>query len=353
MIDKDFFKNKRILITGHTGFKGTWLSKILIDYGVEVIGYSLNPDTVPNLFDLSEISNQMVSIIGDIRDYEMLKKTMDTYQPEIIFHMAAQPLVRESYSNPKYTYETNFLGTLNLLEIVRVTDYVKSFVNVTTDKVYKNNEWIWGYREDETLDGYDPYSNSKSLSELVTHTYNRSFFKHKNIAVSTARAGNVIGGGDFSADRIIPDCVKSIMNHKTMIIRNPNSIRPYQHVLEPLFAYMKLAQMQYSDIQYADCYNIGPEEENSVTTVKLVSLFYKHFGKQHAWKIQNDNGPHEANFLKLDITKFKHTFQWTPVWSIDKAILKTVEWTKNFLNQEDNISDFMQRQINEYVEDLK
>ena len=237
MVNLDFYKNKKILITGHTGFKGSWLCKILLESGADVTGYSLEvPDS--SLFNKINLNAQMKSIIGDIRDFEKLEKIFRQTNPEIVFHLAAQPIVRESYENPMYTYETNVMGTVNILECVRNQLSVKSVLNVTTDKVYKNNEWEWGYRENEELDGFDPYSNSKSCSELITNTYKRSFFENRQIGVSTARAGNVIGGGDFAKDRIIPDCVRAAINKKNIIVRNPNSIRPYQHVLEPLFAYL-------------------------------------------------------------------------------------------------------------------
>ena len=252
MFDRNFYKNKTILVTGHTGFKGSWLTRVLLTLGSRVVGYSLTPPTDPNLFTIAKLENSITSVVGDIRDYEHLQSVFSKYQPELVIHLAAQPLVLESYKNPKYTYETNVMGTVNLLECIRNTPSVKSVLNVTTDKVYKNKEWCWGYREDEQLDGFDPYSNSKSCSELVTHSYINSFFSNSNrkIAISTARAGNVIGGGDFSGNRIIPDCVRSVELCKDMIIRNPNSIRPYQHVLEPIFAYLMIVANQCDDIKY-------------------------------------------------------------------------------------------------------
>ena len=247
-MDFSFYKNKTIIVTGHTGFKGTWLCKILIKAGAKVVGYSLEPPTKPSLFELSRIEDQMVSIIGDIRDYDHLKQTFDKYQPELVFHLAAQPIVRDSYINPKYTYETNVIGTVNVCECVRLTPSVKSFLNVTTDKVYLNDEEPdHPFKEGEPLDGYDPYSNSKSCSELVTHSYKKSFFNSSDCAVSTARAGNVIGGGDFAKDRIMPDCVRAIEKGEDIIVRNPYSTRPYQHVLEPLYIYLIIVQKQYED----------------------------------------------------------------------------------------------------------
>ena len=247
----DFYKNKKILVTGHTGFKGSWLTRMLVKAGAQVTGYSLEPPTDPSLFELCKLGADIDSVIGDVRDYDHLKAVFDKAQPEIVLHLAAQPLVRESYKDPVGTYETNVMGTVNICECVRRTPSVKSFLNVTTDKVYHNNEWAWGYRENEPLDGYDPYSNSKSCSELVTHSYINSFFNEMGIAVSTARAGNVIGGGDFADDRIVPDCVRAVQNGTDIIVRNPHSTRPYQHVLEPLYAYLMIAKSQYEDKKYA------------------------------------------------------------------------------------------------------
>ena len=327
----DFYKGKRVLITGHTGFKGAWLCQMLINAGAEVTGYALNPPTKPSLFEIANISGKMNSVIGDIRDLSKLKETFIKTQPEIVFHLAAQPIVRESYKNPVYTYETNVMGTVNICECVRTSDSVKSFLNVTTDKVYLNKEWEWGYRENEELDGYDPYSNSKSCSELVTHSYINSFFKNMNIAVSTARAGNVIGGGDFASDRIIPDCIRAAIKHEDIVVRNPFSTRPYQHVLEPIYAYLMIAQKQYEDIKYAGYYNVGPDDRDCFQTGALVDLFVKHWGEGMKWIDKYDGGPHEANFLKLDCSKLKKTFGWQPHWDLNIAIEKVVEWSKCWL----------------------
>ena len=272
-IDFDFFKGKRVFITGHTGFKGSWLCRILLLAGAEVTGYSLEPPTYPNLFSMAGLEKQIDSIIGDVRNLSALRTAFETARPEIVLHLAAQPIVRDSYKTPVYTYETNMMGTVHILECIRQSNCVKSFLNITTDKVYHNNEWIWGYREDEPLDGYDPYSNSKSCSELVTHSYQRSFFIDRQIAISTARAGNVIGGGDFAKDRIIPDCVRAVTNNESIIVRNPYSIRPYQHVLEPLFAYLMIIQHQYKNPLLAGWYNVGPDECDCVTTGELVDIF--------------------------------------------------------------------------------
>lgn len=347
----EFFRDKRVLITGHTGFKGTWLSKILINAGADVTGYSLKPSTDPNLFEVSSIECNMRSVIGDIRNINELEKLFKVTQPEIVIHMAAQPIVRESYANPHYTYETNVMGTVNILECVRKSNCVKSFLNVTTDKVYHNNEWVWGYRENDPLDGYDPYSNSKSCSELVTHSYKNSFFINSEISISTARAGNVIGGGDFSKDRIIPDCVRAVKTNSDIIIRNPNSIRPYQHVLEPLYAYLLITSKQYDEEKYAGYYNIGPDECDCISTGLLVELFCKKWGEitheKLKWVNNFGGGPHEANYLKLDCSKFKTTFDWKPRWNIEKAIEKTVEWTKGYVDNE-NVADIMDKQISEF-----
>ena len=349
MLDLNFYKGKKVFITGHTGFKGSWLCKILTMAGAEVTGYSLEPPTDPSLFEIAKIGKNTNSVIGDISDYDKLKAAFDKAQPEIVLHLAAQPLVRDSYKDPAYTYRTNVMGTVNILECVRNSDCVKSFLNVTTDKVYKNKEWEWGYRENEELDGYDPYSNSKSCSELVTHSYKSSFFNDSKIAVSTARAGNVIGGGDFANDRIIPDCIRSAQKGEDIIVRNPYSTRPYQHVLEPLCAYLMIAQKQYCDINYADYYNVGPDDCDCVTTGELVDLFCKNW-QGASWKnVSEENAPHEANFLKLDCSKIKSTFCWKPHWHISDAVAKTVEWTKVWLDGED-VNACMEKQIKEFLE---
>jgi CDP-glucose 4,6-dehydratase len=347
--DNEFYRGKRVLVTGHTGFKGSWLCRILINAGAIVSGYSQNPPTNPNLFSLAGLEENMNSIIGDIRDMEHLSKVFDETQPEIVLHLAAQPIVRDSYKDPRYTYETNVMGTVNILECVRLHPCVRSFLNVTTDKVYHNNEWVWGYRENEPLDGFDPYSNSKSCSELVTHSYKNSFFADGHTAISTARAGNVIGGGDFANDRIIPDCVRAVEEGKTIGVRNPYSTRPYQHALEPLFAYLMIAQKQYEDGKYAGWYNVGPDECDCVTTGELVNLFCSSWGNNLTWDNQAEtHAPHEANFLKLDCSKIKSVFGWKPRWHIDEAIKMTVDWTKVWLNKGD-IPAEMDREIRVYL----
>ncbi|MEG2202508.1 MAG: CDP-glucose 4,6-dehydratase [Christensenellaceae bacterium] len=346
----EFYQNKKVLVTGHTGFKGTWLCRILIDAGAEVLGYALTPPTKPALFDICDVKNQMQSVIGDIRDYAKLKQTVDEFEPEIVLHLAAQPIVRESYKNPMETYETNVMGTVHILECVRNSACVKSFLNVTTDKVYENKEWEWGYRENEKLDGFDPYSNSKSCSELVTHSYKNSFFGDGRTAISTVRAGNVIGGGDFAEDRIIPDCVRSAFAKQEIIVRNPYSTRPYQHVLEPLFAYLQIAMQQEKDgKKYSGYYNIGPDYADCITTGELADIFCEAWGEGLKWKnISEKNAVHEANFLKLDCSHIKNVMGIQPKWNIKNAIQKTVEWSKCYLENGD-IDACMKNQINEYL----
>ncbi len=347
----DFYKGKRVFVTGHTGFKGSWLCRMLVGAEAIVTGYALLAPTQPNLFDLSGLEGSMTSVIGDIRDWAKLKAAFDAAQPEIVLHLAAQPIVRDSYKDPVYTYETNVMGTVNILECVRLSNCVRSFLNVTTDKVYQNREWVWGYREDEPLDGYDPYSNSKSCSGLVTHSYLSSYFQDSEIAISTARAGNVIGGGDFANDRIIPDCVRAVQAGKSIVVRNPYSTRPYQHVLEPLFAYLMIAKGQYENKKLAGWYNVGPDECDCVTTGKLVDLFCDAWGDGLSWDNQAEaNAPHEANFLKLDCSKLKAVFDWMPRWHIDEAIRKTVEWSRVWLAGK-GIPAEMDREIREYLEE--
>lgn len=347
-----FFKNKTVLVTGHTGFKGSWISKILSKWNANVIGYSLEAETDPNLYDLLKLDESVTSVIGDIRNLKLLKKTFNEYSPEIVIHMAAQPIVRKSYENPVYTYETNVMGTVNVCECIRECENVESFLNVTTDKVYENKDKNHSFSEDEKLDGYDPYSNSKSCSELVTHSYNNSFFKEQGIKCSTARAGNVIGGGDFAIDRIIPDCVRASINNENIIIRNPHSIRPYQHVLEPLLIYLTIVQKQYHNEKYAGYYNVGPDDVDCITTGEITDLYCKYYNKNNdnpiKWINKSDNGPHEAALLKLNNQKIKDTFNWKPVWNIEKAVEKTVEWTKSYINNEDIIK-CTTNQINEYL----
>lgn len=352
MLDISFYKGKKVFITGHTGFKGTWMCQLLIMAGAKVTGYALEAPTNPSLYDMCHLSDQMNSVIGDVRDLAHMEQVFAEVQPEIVIHMAAQPLVRESYKNPVYTYETNVMGTVNILECVRKTASVVSFLNVTTDKVYLNKEWEWGYRENEELNGYDPYSNSKSCSELVTSSYYNSFFKESNVAISTARAGNVIGGGDFAVDRIIPDCIRAAEKKEDIIVRNPYSTRPYQHVLEPVAAYLIIAKAQYEDKTCAGSYNVGPDDTDCWTTGDLVTLFCEKWnaetGDSIKWLNQYDGGPHEANFLKLDCSKMKSVFGWKPKWNVETTMEKIVEWSVCYMNC-GNVSSYMKKQIEEFT----
>lgn len=351
MFDLSFYTNKKILITEHTGFKGSWMCQLLHMAGADVTGYALQAPTDPNLFALCGLADNIHSVTGDVRDLAHMQEVFASCQPEIVIHMAAQPLVRESYQNPVYTYETNVMGTVNVLECVRSTPGIRSFLNVTTDKVYKNKEWEWGYRENEELNGYDPYSNSKSCSELVTSSYQNSFFADSDTAISTARAGNVIGGGDFAADRIIPDCIRAAQAGTDIVVRNPYSTRPYEHVLEPVTAYLKIAQAQYEDKSFAGSYNVGPDETDCLTTGELVTLFCEKWNKLTGsciqWINRYDGGPHEANFLKLDCSRLKKTLGWSPRWDAKTAIEKVVEWSDVYFKQGD-ITACMEKQIREF-----
>lgn len=348
-MDLEFYRNRKVLITGHTGFKGSWLCRILLDHGARVCGIGLEPDTKPALFELLKLEDQIENHYLDIRDFENVKEIFDTFKPEIVLHLAAQPLVIESYREPRYTYDVNVMGTVNVCECVRLSDSVRSFVNVTTDKVYENIEdHAHYYKEDEKLNGYDPYSNSKSCSELVTQSYIRSFFSDMDLAVSTCRAGNVIGGGDFADNRIIPDCVRATVNSQTIKVRNPNSYRPYQHVLEADMFYLLLAMRQYEDRSCAGHYNIGPNDEDCISTGELVELFVRNW-EGSAYETANVDGPHEANFLKLDSSKARKTFDWAPKWNAEKAVEKTVEWYKAFDDKKD-LTEMTDRQIREYLE---
>ncbi|MCR5774330.1 MAG: CDP-glucose 4,6-dehydratase [Lachnospiraceae bacterium] len=353
----DFYRGKKVLITGHTGFKGSWMCRVLLNSGAEVTGYAMEPPTDPSLFELAGIKEGIVHAIGDVRDLEHMEEVFKKTQPEIVIHMAAQPIVRDSYKDPRYTYETNVMGTVNVLECIRRTPSVRSFINVTTDKVYLNREWHWGYREAEELNGYDPYSNSKSCSELVTSSYRRAFFEGMDVSITTCRAGNVIGGGDFANDRIIPDCIRAVKEGREIIVRNPASTRPYQHVLEPVCAYLMIAARQFGDKKNEGSYNVGPDDADCLTTGELVQLFCDKWnqgdpkGIKASWKCENDGGPHEANFLKLDCSLIKHTFGWRPVWHVDTAVEKIIDWTRVYFEGGD-LEDIMDRQIGEYLKGL-
>lgn len=359
-----FYKGKRVLITGNTGFKGSWLTYIMLSTGAKVTGYALKPHTEPSLFNILSMGadSNLTQFYSDVRDLNTIRRVFNETAPEIVFHLAAQPIVRESYRNPVDTYSTNVMGTVNICECIRLSKSVVSFLNVTTDKVYKNNEWEWGYRENDELNGYDPYSNSKSCSELVTQSYKESFFRDCGVAISTARAGNVIGGGDFSEDRIIPDCVRALSmasqnsrRKSTVVVRNPYSIRPYEHVLEPLFAYMMIVASQYEDIKWSGYYNVGPDDCDCVNTGDLVTIFSEKWNlaantlPRLSWDSREEkNAPHEANFLKLDCSKLKATFGWQPRWHIDEAIDNTAAWTKTWLKGGD-VKTEMDREIEMYI----
>ena len=336
---KNFYRGRRIFITGHTGFKGSWLCEILLNFGAVVGGYSLPPQESTNLFDLLRLSERITHFTGDVRDPESLKAAVKSFTPEIVIQMAAQPLVLESYRNPAYTYSVNVMGTVNILEAVRECESVKSFLNVTTDKVYLNREWVYGYRENERLCGYDPYSNSKSCSELVTFSYRQSFFGGGNSpAISTARSGNVIGGGDFAQNRIIPDCVRSALKGEDIVLRNPYSVRPYQHVLECLNGYLLLAMKQYGGKEsYEGSYNFGPDEDSCVTTQNLAEIFCEAWGGSVKTSVQDAQAsrPHEAGLLKLDCAKAKSVLGWHPVWKIEQAVQEVVNWVKVYASHGD------------------
>lgn len=346
----EFFKNKKVLITGHTGFKGSWLTKILVDAGAIVCGYSLEVKEEDVLFSLLEVENKIKHIVGDIRDLEHLSNVFDEFEPEFVIHLAAQALVRESYLEPVYTYETNVIGTVNICECVRKSSSVKSFLNVTTDKVYDNRELEKAFVEEDYLDGFDPYSNSKSCSELVTHSYKRSFLENLNIATSTARAGNVIGGGDFAKDRIIPDAVRAVYKNEVLFIRNPKSIRPFQHVLEPLRVYLDILKRQYENkSKYEGSFNVGPDIEDSIEALSLIKLFSKYWGSEFKYEIKEENSFHEAGFLKLSTEKLKNIYLWKARYNVDKAVEKTVAWYKAYQKKED-MAEFTSKQIKEFFD---
>lgn len=352
-MDLSFYSGKRVLVTGHTGFKGTWLCQMLADAGAQVTGYALEPPTDPNLFDISGIEQCIDSRIADIRDYEALRAVFERVRPQVVFHLAAQPIVRDSYDNPRYTYETNVMGTVNVLECARLTPGVESVLNVTTDKVYLNPEVPdYAFVEDDPLDGFDPYSNSKSCSELVTHSYVRSFFAAAGIPVSTARAGNVIGGGDFAPHRIVPDCVRAVQAGEPLVVRNPQAVRPFQHVLEPLAVYAQIAAAQVADPTLAGWYNVGPEVEDCVTAGELASMWCEAWGEGANWEsgaaAQTDS-KHEAGFLRLDTTKLKRVFGWKPRWGIREALERTAEWTRTWLDGGD-VGACMRAQIAAFSE---
>ena len=344
----DFLKNfsgKKILITGHTGFKGSWLTLWLVNLGAEVIGYSLEPPTKPNLFEILQLEKEITHIIGDVRDGEKLKNVFKKYKPEIVFHLAAQPLVRVSYKEPKLTYETNVMGTLNLLEAVRQTESVKVVIIVTTDKCYENKEWFYGYREVDPLGGYDPYSSSKACVEILVSSYRNSF----QLPVATVRAGNVIGGGDWQVDRLIPDCVKALSKGETIKIRNPDAIRPWQHVLEPLYGYLLLAVKMWKEPErFCEAWNFGPYEKDTATVREVVEKVIRLWGKG-SYEVIEDRSFHEAGLLRLDISKTMLKLGWRPKWNLDKALERTVKWYKRFYEGKTDMVEYSIREIENYL----
>lgn len=330
------FKNKSVLVTGHTGFKGSWLCVWLKEMGANVVGYALEPYTDRDNFVVTGLQNKITHRIGDVRDFQKLKKIFEEYQPEFVFHLAAQPIVRESYVSPKETYDINIGGTVNVLECCRLTDSVRVIVNVTSDKCYENKEWIWGYRENDPMGGYDPYSSSKGCSELVTAAYRKSFFNpddfnvHKK-SLASARAGNVIGGGDWQKDRIIPDCIRALESNKPIEIRNPNATRPWQHVLEPLSGYLLLASKMYGQPQkFCGAWNFGPNHDLIIPVDKVADMVVAAWGKGSWMDNLNKDEPHEATLLSLDISKARSYLKWHPIWNIEKTVKKTVEWYKEY-----------------------
>ncbi len=352
MINPSFWKGKRVFVTGHTGFKGGWICLWLKHLGVEVIGYSLEPATVPSLFEAADVGEGMKSIIGDIRDHAKLSKAISESKPDVVIHMAAQPLVRYSYAQPAETYEVNVMGTVYLLEGVRATPSVKAVVNVTTDKCYENREWVWGYRENEAMGGVDPYSSSKGCAELVTSAYRQSFFEPAGIALASARAGNVIGGGDWAADRLIPDFLRAMDAGETLNIRSPRAMRPWQHVLEPLSGYLMLAEQLYSNgASFAEGWNFGPSDDDSRTVSWIIERMAE-MRKDINWQCDEAPQLHEANLLKLDSSKARHQLNWQPLWRLQTALQKTLEWHEAWRNAEDMRAVSL-AQINDYQSTLR
>lgn len=346
--DPDFWRGKRVFVTGHTGFKGSWLSLWLQKMGAELAGFALAPPTSPALFESARVADGMQSEIGDIRDLDRVKAAVLDFRPEIVLHLAAQPLVRYSYTEPVETYATNVMGTVHLLEAVRQAGSVKAMVNVTTDKCYENREWVWGYRENEPMGGHDPYSNSKGCSELVTSAYRRSFCNEEGISLASARAGNVIGGGDWAADRIIPDILRAFEAGREIVIRSPDAIRPWQHVLEPLAAYLLLAEKLYSDgSEWAEAWNVGPREEDARPVSWIVQNMVDLWPHAPGWRVDDDVHPHEAHYLKLDVAKIGARLGWEPRWPLARALEKIVDWHRAYRDGED-IHGVNLRQIAEY-----
>ena len=344
-----FWHGKRVLITGHTGFKGSWLSIWLKLLGADVIGLGLIPSTNPSLFDLASLNDRITSVLGDIRDYSLVKHLLTDARPEIIFHMAAQPLVGQSYVDPIETYSTNVLGTVHILEAARLTQTVIGIVNVTTDKCYENKEWDWGYRENDRLGGHDPYSSSKACAEFVSSSYTKSFFSKSSTALATARAGNVIGGGDWTTGRLVPDILHSFETGELLLIRNPQSIRPWQHVLESLSGYLLLGQRLFENGQaYAQSWNFGPNDFDAKPVSWVVDTMMNHWGISGHWRSDTHGHPHEANCLKLDISKAQNKLGWMPRWTLEKALINVVDWHRAYLNSDD-MFEVCKKQIENYT----
>lgn len=348
-IGSEFWRGKRVFLTGHTGFKGSWISLWLQSMHVELCGFALTPPTTPALFDEADVSDGMNSTIGDIRDFEAVHSAMMAFKPEIVIHMAAQPLVRYSYAAPVETYATNVMGTVHVLEAARQVGTVRAIVNVTTDKCYENKEWVWGYREDEPMGGYDPYSNSKGCSELVTSAYRRSFCQHSGIALASARAGNVIGGGDWAQDRLVPDILRAFERGEPVVIRNPHSIRPWQHVLEPLSGYLALAEKLYTEGQaWAEGWNFGPQDDDARPVQWIVEQMVQAWGNGASWRLDGGEHPHEANYLKLDISKVKSRLNWHPRWNLATALEQITAWHRTWL-QNGSVKEACLDQIQQYI----
>ncbi len=351
----NIYKDKTVLITGHTGFKGSWLALWLKELGAKVIGYSLSPITNPNHLELLKLD--MHSIISDIRDLKKLNEVIQTYKPEIVFHLAAQPLVRYSYKNPIETFETNIMGTVNVLETCRLSDSVRAIVNITSDKCYENREWVWGYRENDPMGGHDPYSASKGCAELITNAYRNSFFnlneygKSHNILLASARAGNVIGGGDWAEDRLMPDIIKASSRNEKVIIRNPKATRPWQHVLEPLSGYLILGQkLLESKKEFAEGWNFGPDDESNICVEDVILCIKGEWDKVN-YEVQSSlDNPHEAGLLRLDCSKAHSMLGWKPVWDIKKTIKMTTKWYKEFY---ENGKILSLDDLREYIEDTR
>lgn len=347
-----FWHGKRVLVTGHTGFKGSWLSLWLQSLGADLQGFALVPPTAPSLFEEARVGAGMASCIGDVRDLDAVSACMTAFKPEIVIHMAAQPLVRLSYSEPVVTYATNVMGTVHVLEAARNIGTVRAIVNVTTDKCYENREWVWGYREDEPMGGFDPYSNSKGCAELVTAAYRQSFFQKSGTALASARAGNVIGGGDWASDRLIPDILRAFEREAPVVIRNPHSIRPWQHVLEPLGGYLMLAERLYTDGSiWAEGWNFGPQLEDARPVQWIVEEMVSLWGQGARWQVDAGEHPHEANYLKLDISKAGARLDWQPRWRLAAALKRITTWHQAWLTDAD-VQQLCLKQIAQYEADV-